>query len=182
MVRDATYKLFDEYRNCKQSSNVSKSNSENEGSISLASAVLTSDCGSQGPQGLMNRFKRFKNQSGSSMEKTELDIYLREDVEDKEPFDILQWWIGLGTFRAKPEFSRVRPEKVGFGLGSTRFGSNPIKTLLQWYSSVRILTPPSISDSHTGVSESHIGVSDSHPGVSGSPPSALSSLAFALVT
>nr|GMC51809.1 hypothetical protein Iba_chr01cCG9710 [Ipomoea batatas] len=72
--------------------------------------------------------------------------------------------------------------KSGLRIGSTRFGSNPIKTLLQWYSSVRILTPPSISDSHTGVSESHIGVSDSHPGVSGSPPSALSSLAFALVT
>nr|GMD42555.1 zinc finger BED domain-containing protein RICESLEEPER 2-like [Ipomoea batatas] len=48
--------------------------------------------GPAGPQGLMNRFKRFKNQSGSSMEKTELDRYLREDVEDKEPFDILQWW------------------------------------------------------------------------------------------
>nr|GLL37534.1 proline-rich receptor-like protein kinase PERK15 [Ipomoea trifida] len=66
----------------------------------------------------------------------------------------------------------------------TQFG-----TEIRGGTTLEILTPPSISDSHTGVSESHIGVSeshigvsDSHPGVSGSPPSALSSLAFALVT
>nr|GMC84220.1 hypothetical protein Iba_chr04cCG9520 [Ipomoea batatas]GMC85982.1 hypothetical protein Iba_chr04dCG6610 [Ipomoea batatas] len=70
-----------------------------------------------------------------------------------------------------------------------RIGFDPFRVQPDQNIAAMVFFPPSISDSHTGiseshigVSESHIGVSDSHPGVSGSPPSALSSLAFALVT
>ncbi|XP_019194847.1 PREDICTED: zinc finger BED domain-containing protein RICESLEEPER 1-like [Ipomoea nil] len=92
VIKEATYKLFNAYRNCNESSHISKSGFENMGSISSTSDVVVSGSDCQGIDGLMNRFKKFKNQSGSAIEKTELDKYLGEDVEDEQSFDILRSW------------------------------------------------------------------------------------------
>ncbi|XP_019150353.1 PREDICTED: zinc finger BED domain-containing protein RICESLEEPER 1-like [Ipomoea nil] len=92
MIKDATYKLFNQYKSWHQPSHVLKSGSENLGSISYAATVETSDLGSQGVASVMSRFKIFKSQSGSIIEKTELDTYLGEDIEDEQSFNILHWW------------------------------------------------------------------------------------------
>ncbi|GKU85437.1 hypothetical protein SLEP1_g115 [Rubroshorea leprosula] len=64
-----------------------------EGSTSASNAPSESESKYKSRQQLKSAYKRFKIENGFMSEKTELDKYLGEDVEDdNDDFDLLGWW------------------------------------------------------------------------------------------
>ncbi|GKV49579.1 hypothetical protein SLEP1_g56319 [Rubroshorea leprosula] len=64
-----------------------------EGSTSASNALSESESKHKNKQQLKSAYKRFKIENGFMSEKTELDKYLGEDVEDdNDDFDLLGWW------------------------------------------------------------------------------------------
>ena len=90
-VKEAVVELFNEYRKKLQSSQ-----SEQVSDGSQMSQVTQYTCENNILQNkkraMKSDFKKYRFESGCVEQKTELDKYLSEDLDDDDDFNILDWW------------------------------------------------------------------------------------------
>ncbi|GLT51503.1 hypothetical protein SLA2020_249090 [Shorea laevis] len=93
LVKDETYKLFEEYKKMIQGVGTKSSVSSVINSGSSVSTSVEMNPSQKWQERMKMKYKKYKNDNGAASEQFELDKYLAEATEEDNPeLKILAWW------------------------------------------------------------------------------------------